>query len=151
MNEPLLISDPLRVLLLFHDKLSNIEAVPLGRGRSGAGGTIRGREALHRFIVSVGIDSIIATTQLRDLPNPAFERVFHVHTAEQIIAAIERRYAAHYEAFSRIMEGQPLSEHHEAALHRFEDLQLGSTVVSAEEGRNRMQAWFAKDSASAAG
>lgn len=45
MEVPLLIENPLRVLLLFHDRLANIQAVALGTADTSAAGTIRGREA----------------------------------------------------------------------------------------------------------
>lgn len=86
---------------------------------------------------------MIQTRQLRDFPSPALERVYHVLSPEQIVERIDSRYAARYEAFSRMLEGEKLTERDEDALARFEDLQLGSTRVAAEEGRKRMREWFA--------
>lgn len=138
---------PFRVQLIFWDELENVQAVPLNGfpnppGEETPGGMLHGRDEVISFILAIGIDSIVQTRQLSDLPNPAFQLIFHMRPAGQIISAIEERFDARYESEIKILEGQPLTELDSAALSYFEYIVLGSTTLRPTTGFSRMSEWF---------
>jgi hypothetical protein len=154
MSDPTTTRNLFRADLDFHDKLDHIVAGPrLYRDDlvdiTGAQGTLHGRGELKRFIEEVGLDSIVLTDQLRDLPSPQFRQTFAVHSSEAIVGMIERRFAAYYEAFSRVLEGTPIKEIDPTAFYRFERLTLGATKIETHEGVARLRKWFSDAHSSA--
>ncbi|GEM_PF-1812036 len=148
MGDPLALANPFRVDLTFHEKLEQIAVGPRPYRDEpvdtiGSQGTLRGRDELRRFIEVVGVDSIVWTEQLRDLPSPQFRQTFEVHPSEAIVSMIERRFAAFYEAFSRVLEGTPINEINPRAFYRFERLTLGATKIDTREGMARLRKWWA--------
>jgi hypothetical protein len=138
---------PFRVQLIFYDELGSVQVVPLNGVPNSlsdeiVGGMLRGGHDVASFISGIGIDSIVQTRQLSDLPRPAFELTFHTLPESQIITAIEERFSARYEADVKILEGQPLTEGDGAALSHFECIVLGSTKLRSTEGFCRMREWF---------
>jgi len=146
---PLGIQDPFRVLLLFHDELQNVQAVPLnGLPRvpigTGSGGTLRGRAEIAAFVRGMGFDSVVHTRQVSDVPNLAFERTFLVLPTGKILPSIESRLAARHEAEIKILDGQTITERDRAALTAFEGVILGATRLESADGFRRMTQFFEK-------
>ena len=138
---------PFRVQLIFYDELKTVQAVPLNgvpdplRDET-AGGLLHGKDDVLSFISAIGIDSIVQTRQLRDLPNPAFELIFHMRPAGEIISVIEKRFDTRYEADIKILEGKPLTERDRAAVSDLDCIVLGSTRLRSTDGFHRMREWL---------
>jgi hypothetical protein len=124
------VKDQFRLLLISHDELATMQAIPLG-APSPAGDTrvfprLRGKKDLMSFILHVGIDSIVQTRQigrpeqLGESNPPALERTFNLLHPKQIMRAIGRRFATNHD-----------------------DISLGSTKLSPSEGLQRITDWTA--------
>jgi hypothetical protein len=106
------------------------------------GGILRGPPELLQFIQEVGLDSIVRTTQLADLPNPRFQREFYVLSPEDIVAKIEARFRAESVAVDKLLDGKSMTENELRALSPLEQFVLGSSELTADEGVRRIKEWF---------
>jgi hypothetical protein len=131
--------------------LDTIHVVALGGGNilSGSdplGGTLLGAAELRRFITDVGLDSVVAVRQLRDLPDPAFEYTFHLLPADQIVAHVQGRLAAVTNAEMCIIAGVELTADDQQPLEPFDSFVLGASSVRPEDGVRRVAEWFSRRS-----
>ena len=139
-------AEPFLVHFLVLRGLSVIQVVPivsrLERAKDFRGGILRESPELLLFIQEVGLDSIVRTTQLADLPNPRFEREFYALSPEDIVAKIEARFRAESVAVAKLVDGKLMTDNELRALSHLEQFVLGSSELSADEGVRRVKEWF---------
>jgi hypothetical protein len=146
---------PFRVLFLLRDSLDQLEVVPLGGAPASSeaplGGILTGRHSLLSFIREIGLDSIVESYQVSDLPSTGFLYTFHLTSSpESIVDLLSQRLVPEIRSAHRV---NPLS--HEKApeqltLSPHEAFQLGATALSASEGISRVRDWFRSRSSSRA-
>ena len=139
-------AEPFLVHFLVHRGLSVIQVVPMvnrfEHPKDFRGGILRGPSELLQFIQEVGLDSIVRTTQLADLPSPRFQREFYVLSPEDIVAKIEARFRAESVAVDKLLDGKSMTENELRALSPLEQFLLGSSALTADEGVRRVKEWF---------
>jgi hypothetical protein len=139
-------TEPCLVHFLVHRGLSVIQVVPMvnrfEHPKDFRGGILRGSPELVQFIQEVGLDSIVRTTQLTDLPNPRFQREFYVLSPEDIVAKIEARFRAESVAVHKLLDGKSMTANELRELAPLEQFVLGSSELTADEGIRRVKEWF---------
>jgi len=139
-------AEPFLVHFLVHRGLSVIQVVPMvnrfEHPKDFRGGILRGPSELLQFIQEVGLDSIVRTTQLADLPNPRFQREFYVLSPEDIVAKIKACFRAESVASDKLLDGKSMTENELRALAPLEQFMLGSSELTADEGVRRVKEWF---------
>jgi hypothetical protein len=139
-------AEPFLIHFLVHRGLSVVQVVPMinsfERPKDFRGGILRGAPELLHFIKEVGLDSIVRTTQLADLPNPRFQREFYVLSPEDIVAKIKARFRAESVAVDRLLDGKSMTGNELRALSPLEQFVLGSSELTTDEGVRRVKEWF---------
>ncbi|MCK6681426.1 MAG: hypothetical protein L6R30_03285 [Thermoanaerobaculia bacterium] len=138
---------PFRALFLLRNNLENIQVVPLGsthvHGNAVLGGVLQGREELLSFVREVQFDSIVESYQVTDLPHPSFLRTFHlVSSPETLLGLLDHRLVVEPIYAHRVLSLEAKSSPEQLTLAPHEAFQLGSTVLSANEGIERVSSWF---------
>lgn len=150
-----MLETPFRVLFLLRNSLDQLEVVPLGGVPSSLeaplGGVLAGRRALLSFIREIGLDSIVESYQVSDLPSTGFLYTFHLtSSAESIVDLLSQRLVPEIRSAHRVHALSHEKAPEQLTLSPHEAFQLGASTLSASEGISRVRAWFRSRSSSPA-
>ena len=139
---------PFRALFLVRDSLDHVDVVPLtgvqAAGDAPLGGVLAGRDALLKFIREIGLDSIVESYQVSDLPRTGFLYTFHMASSpETIVKLLSDRMNPPIRETYRVLELSEQKSPEQLTLSPREAFQLGASRLSAAEGVSRVTAWFA--------
>jgi hypothetical protein len=142
-----MLKTPFRALFLLRDSLNHIEVVPLtgvqAPGDSPLGGFVSGSDELLDFVRKTGLDSIVESYQVSDLPNTSFLYTFHLASSpESILELLTTRLKPEIRTAYRVLELPDERAPEQLTLSPHEAFQLGATTLSASEGLDRVRSWF---------
>lgn len=137
---------PFRALFLVRDGLDHLEVVSPGQIQTAVeeppSVVISGRSELLAFIREVGLDSIVESYQVSDLPQAGFLYTFHVaSSAESILDLLSERLKPTTRATYRVLELAHHKVPEQLTLSPREAFQLGASTLSAPEGISRVRDW----------
>ena len=142
----MLVETPFRVLFLVRDSLDHLEVVCPGHVQAAAQAppslVISGRAELLAFIRDVGLDSIVESYQVSDLPQTGFLYSFHVaSSAESIVDLLTERQRPATRATYRVLELSHEKVPEQLTLSPHEAFQLGAATLSLSEGIAKVCDW----------
>ena len=140
-------SSPFRCHVEFLSCLEEVVVIPLTSGDTDRRDPprsvhLRGLDEVRRFIEFIGLDSIVTTRQLADLPVPKFEKTFHVLPHGEVIHSIEGRIRECEDAERCLFDDAELTSDFRRAFTPLDHLTLGASVLNATDGVDRFTVWI---------